>query len=98
MTENNISQLKERLIIDVNIIEQKRSAKQNTLYSKKIYIESPTDRRLRELAEEIDRNIRIEAIVFIKKLEKENEKIKLEFLEKMKKEQEESIKYLHNKK
>ena len=98
MTENNISQLKKRLIIDVNIIEQKRSAKQNTLYSKKIYIKSPTDRRLRELAEEIDRNIRIETIEFTKKLEKENEKIKLEFLEKMKKEQEESIKYLHNKK
>jgi len=96
MTENNIDQLKKKLIEDINSIEQNKRVKQKLMYSK-IYIESPYDKSVRNLADEIEHENRRLERELIKKLEEENEKLAQEAMEKIKRDQEEWIKELRNK-
>ena len=96
MTENNIDQLKKKLIEDINSIEQNKMVKQKVMYNK-IYIESPYDKRVRKLADEIEHENRRLERELIKKLEEENEKLAQEAMEKIKRDQEEWIKELRNK-
>ena len=93
MMDSIIDQLKKNLIEDITIIEQTRIAKQNIIYSNKIYIESSDDRRSRELAEEIERKQMRE----FSEVKKEYEKLMQETMEKIKKEREEWIKELRSK-
>jgi DNA repair photolyase len=91
--ENIIDQLKKRLIEDIAIIERTRAAKQNIIYNNIIHIESPDERRLRELAEEIERD-QMKKYLEIKK---EHERLNQEAMEKIKRDQEKWIKELRSK-
>ena len=86
MTQNRIVRLKNKLIEDVTVIEQNKVIKQINLRNKIIY-ESPHDREMRELAEEIQRKYMKYCEELQKKLEKENEKIMKEILEDMNKDE-----------
>jgi hypothetical protein len=84
MTQNRIVRLKNKLIEDITVIEQDKNIKQNNLCNIS-YFESPYERKLRELTEEMGRQQMRDMNEFIKKLEKDNEKIMQEMLENMKK-------------
>ena len=93
MMDSIFDQLKKSLIDDITIIEQTRIPKQNIIYNNKIYIESPDDRRLRELAVEIERNLMRD----FSEVNKKNEKLMQESMDKIRKEREEWIKELRSK-
>jgi len=93
MMDDIFDQLKKNLIDDITIIEQTRIPKQNIIYNNKIYIESPDDRRLRELAVEMERNL----MRMFLEVNKENEKLMQESMDKIRKEREEWIKELRSK-
>jgi hypothetical protein len=84
MKQNRITRLKNKLIEDITIIEQNKTIKHNNL-NNKIYIESPDERRIRELTEQISSQQRRDFTELGKELEKENEMILLKILEDMKK-------------
>ena len=86
MTQNRIVRLKNKLIEDVTVIEQNKVNKQINLRNKISY-ESPHDRVMRELAEEIQRKYMKYYEELQKKLEKENEKIMKEILVDMNKDE-----------
>ena len=77
MMDDIFDKLKKNLIDDITIIEQTRIPKQNIIYNNKIYIESPDDRRLRELAVEMERN----QMRMFSEVNKENEKLMQELMD-----------------
>jgi len=93
MMDDIFDQLKKNLIDDIKIIEQTRIPKQKIIYNNKIYIESPDDRRLRQLAVEMERNLMRD----FSEVSKENEKLMQESIDKIRKEREEWIKELRSK-
>ena len=88
MTQNRITRLKNKLIEDITVIEQNKFVKQNNL-NNKIYIESPYDRKMLELAEQIKRQQMRDWVELQKKLVEDQERIMREMLESIKKKKDE---------